>query len=400
MQLNFDGQLELEDEQTELKSSRIGEPGKKQPDEKKTVAEILDLANSHFAGLLNEPDKVLRQIWDELMVDPDITAAFNASNTWPELMNIVTAKFNEKVFDQIEQRLDLLNVLEKEQSLSMVLIGRFVDALYQNTQRNRSIPYDETALKEKILNSLSEEFAGVCGRCLRDLEEFVDTFFFVLNQSTLPSLDGVDDLIRTALNNIYCNPDLQQIEKRIYFNSLVSKYEAYLKKLYYLIKGEEIQNREGGDASMADSIFAFSSLRGLRNNPNAAFRKFAEYPEQLRQWRNQEAHLAPSASEAEVNAALHVVTAIYLYVTGNSITDLEENGRIQSFAYGLPAFPLKSKCGRHDGVPPLTRRNRPTLVQFARQGPGIGRRHSVHLRVGGLCSNPLQNGSDCRFQRV
>lgn len=328
LQLSYDGQLELEDEEAELKSSRIGEPGKKQLDEKKTVAEILDLANSPFAGMLNEQDRVLRQIWDELMVDPDITAAFNANNTWTELMNIVTSKFNEKVYEQIEQRLDLLNVLEKEQSLSMVLISRFVDALYQNTQRNRNIPYDEALLKEKILDSLSEDFATVCGRYLRDFDEFVGTFFYVLNQSTLPSLDGVDDLIRTALNNVYCNPDLQQVEKRIYFNSLVSKYEAYLKKLYYLINGEEIQNRDGGDASMADSIFAFSSLRGLRYNPHAAFRKFSEYLELLRQWRNQEAHLAPNASEEEVNAALHVVTAMYLYVTGNSITDLEAAQRL------------------------------------------------------------------------
>ncbi|MDE7025939.1 MAG: DEAD/DEAH box helicase family protein [Paramuribaculum sp.] len=330
MQLAFDGQLELEDESAELKSSRIGEPGKKQLDEKKTVAEILDLANSPFAGLLNEQDKVIRQIWEEVMVDPDVTAAFSANNTYTELMNIVRAKFDEKVYAQIDQRLDLLNVLEREQSLSTVLISRLVDALYQSTRRNNNLPYDEQLLKERLIDSLSDEFRSVCGRYLRDFEEFVDTFFFVLNQNSIPSLDGVDDLIRTALNNVYCNADLQPVEKRIYFNSLVAKYEAYLKKLYYLINGEEIQNREGStDTSMADAIFAFSSLRGLRNNPNVAFQKFAQYLELLRQWRNSEAHTSPTtSSDADVDAALRIVTSMYLYVTGNAITDLEANNTL------------------------------------------------------------------------
>ena len=35
IQLSFEGQLELEDEEKELSASRIGEPGKKKPDEEK-----------------------------------------------------------------------------------------------------------------------------------------------------------------------------------------------------------------------------------------------------------------------------------------------------------------------------------------------------------------------------
>ena len=46
----------------------------------------------------------------------------------------------------------------------------------------------------------------------------------------------------------------------------------------------------------------------------------------LRQWRNDEAHLSPNATEEEVNAAIKVVSTMYLYVVANSVTDLEVSG--------------------------------------------------------------------------
>ena len=48
--------------------------------------------------------------------------------------------------------------------------------------------------------------------------------------------------------------------------------------------------------------------------------------DKLREWRNDTSHNAPTASEKEIDAALQVVVAMYLYVTGNSITDLESAG--------------------------------------------------------------------------
>ena len=47
------------------------------------------------------------------------------------------------------------------------------------------------------------------------------------------------------------------------------------------------------------------------------------YMGKVRQWRNDEAHRAPITTDEEVNAAIKVLVAMYLFVTGNSITDLE-----------------------------------------------------------------------------
>ena len=77
---------------------------------------------------------------------------------------------------------------------------------------------------------------------------------------------------------------------------------------------------------MADAIHSFSCLWNLKYDQTETGQKFYRYLEILRQWRNDEAHIAPNAPEAEVNAAIKIVSAIYLYVTGYSITELEMAG--------------------------------------------------------------------------
>ena len=56
--------------------------------------------------------------------------------------------------------------------------------------------------------------------------------------------------------------------------------------------------------------------------------KFKVYLDLLRQWRNDEAHLSPNATDEEVNAALKIVTSMYMFVVGNNITDLEMAGAL------------------------------------------------------------------------
>ena len=328
IQLSFEGLLELEDEDTELKSTRIGEIGQKKEEDKKTVAEILDLANSPFANILDENDKILKQIWDAVLEDPEVTDAFHANNSYDILMNIVKEKFDEKIFEQIDKYMNLQTVLEKERTLSVTLIRKFVDALAERTAKGNNLIYDEAVLKDKIFASLKSDFDDICQH-MRGFNEFVDNLFFVLNCDSIPSLDGVDEMVKNTLNNLFTNPNLRLVDKRVYFNSLVAKYEAYLRKLYYLINNEEVQPYNNGTTTtdgLANAIHSFSCLWGLKNNPKSEYQKFSVYLDMLRQWRNDEVHLAPNASESEVDAAIKVVTSMYLFVTGNVITELEMAG--------------------------------------------------------------------------
>lgn len=325
IQMSYDGVIELEDEEAEINSPRMGEPTVMVPDEQRSLKEILDMVNSPYADILNENDVVIRQIWQEVMEDPEVNDAFRADNTYDALMSLVKEKFDEKVADQIERYYDFAEVMEKEKGFSMVLMERFVDALSRQTRRQQDLVYNEELLKEKIVKVMEPEFAEM-SKYMRPLYEVVEYLFFVLNAESIPKLDGINELVKDTLNQVYAAPSLRLVDKRRNFNQLITKYEAFLKKLYYLIHEEEIEGQYGADSSLADALHAFGSLWGLRNNPSPEYKKFADYLSMVRQWRNDESHLAPSASENEVERATTILVAMYLYVTGWSITDLEEAG--------------------------------------------------------------------------
>ncbi|MBR2238113.1 MAG: type I restriction endonuclease subunit R [Prevotella sp.] len=325
IQMNFEGQLELEDEKQTMKSSRIGEVGQKRDEDKLSIKEILNIVNSPWEQFLDENDKILKQIWDEILVDPEVTDAFNANNTWDILLNIVKDKFDEKIADQIEKYYNFAEVLEREKSLSLTLMRKFVEALAERTGKAAQLVYDESVLKECMIQAMGGILADVCSH-VRSLDEFVDELFFVLNQVSIPTLDGVNELIKNNLNNIYTNDQIRLVDKIQCFNSLVTKYEAYLKKLYYLIHDEEVEGQDGKQASLADSIHAFSCLWKLKYGHTEEAQKYSKYLQMLRDWRNDSSHTAPTTSEQEIDAAIQIVVAMYLYVTGNSITDLEMAG--------------------------------------------------------------------------
>lgn len=325
IQLSFEGSIELEDEPTELKASRIGEVGQKKEDEKKTVAELLDMVNSPFADILNENDKIIKQIWDDLLKDPEVIDAARAGNSYDVMINICKQKFDETIVNQIDKYLNFREILDKEKGFALTLIGKFVEALVMQANATSSLVYDEAVLKDKIAEAMAEEFEGVCQK-MRSLSEIVDYLFFILNTSSLPKLDGIDTLLREALNNIYTNPNITPVVKYAFFNSLVQKFEAFLKKLYYLINDEEINGRDGKDASLSDAVHAFKCLWDLKYAKDEDRKKFEAYLQKVRDWRNEEAHNAPDKNDSDIAVAIKVVVAMYLYVTAYSITDLEMAG--------------------------------------------------------------------------
>lgn len=325
IQLSFDGTIELEDEPVELKATRIGEVGQKKEDEKRTVAELLDMVNSPFANLLNENDKIIKQIWEELLKDPEVMDAARAGNSYDVMINICKQKFDDTIVDQIDKYLNFKETLDKEKGFALTLIGKFVEAVARQAAATSSFLYDEALLKEKLAEAQQEEMAGVCSKT-RSLAEIIDNLFMVLNTVSLPKLDGIDTLLKEALNNIYANPNLTPIVRYTFFNSLVQKYEAFLKKLYFLIYGYEIEGQNGRDAALAESLHAFKCLWNLKYATDDDGKKFSSYLQMVRSWRNDEAHNAPSSSDEEVNTGIKVVVALYLYVTAHSIRDLEMTG--------------------------------------------------------------------------
>ena len=315
------------------------------------MAELLDMVNSPFAALLNENDKIIKQIWEELLKDPEVMDAARAGNSYEVMMNICKQKFDDTIVDQIDKYLNFKEVLDKEKGFALTLIGKFVETVAKQAAATSSLIYDEAALKEKIVAAMQDEFAGVCRRT-RSLPEIVDGLFYVLNTASIPKLDGIDTLLKESLNNIYTNPHITQIVKYSFFNSLVQKYEAFLKKLYFLINGKELPKRDDGkDPALADALHAFKCLWGLKHSTDDDGQKFSTYLQMLRNWRNDEAHSSPITTDAEVDAAIKVSVALYLYVTAFSITDLEMAGHDTESKPNKPKEPTNFRLPDDDNLP-------------------------------------------------
>lgn len=119
----------------------------------------------------------------------------------------------------------------------------------------------------------------------------MDNLFRVLNTESLNTLDGVDSIVKESLNMLCMAEGLPANEKRMHLNQLLMKYEAFLKKLYYLINHKELKGKEPGkDATLSSAIFGIPSLKKLKYSEDPEVKAFSDRLDILRQLRNDEAH--------------------------------------------------------------------------------------------------------------
>ena len=138
------------------------------------------------------------------------------------------------------------------------------------------------------------------------------------------------------------------VDKFVAFNLLVTKFEAYLKKLFYLMKNREVQpmrstsgrlqgknegerlrvgeHRSGMDVTWANVIHDVKPLWQLKYSTDESKQRLYQWLLMVKEWRNSESHISPTATEQELNAAISIITTMYCYATGSCITDLEMNG--------------------------------------------------------------------------
>ena len=187
--------------------------------------------------------------------------------------------------------------------------------------------YHEGKLKDVLVSNYASEFE-VLGDRIRSMEEVVDNLFMVLNtKSGKDDLDGVDDILKDSLNMVCRAEGLKAIDKRQYLNSLLIKYESFLKKLYYLMYKKDVPfPPEDKNATLKHAVRAIDSLNRLYNTTNPVYKKFDDYLNILRDMRNTESHGSINISEMKIDAALRVVIDMYLFVTATNITNLEMAG--------------------------------------------------------------------------
>ena len=161
---------------------------------------------------------------------------------------------------------------------------------------------------------------------MRPLKMIVNTVFYVIDAKSIPSLDGVGLFLHSAFNSLY-KEGASVIDRFVAYNLLCTKFEAYLKKLYYLMNNEEVPPREPGqEVTWSNVIYGIEPLWQLKYSQEEGKQELYQWLLIVKEWRNSESHISPTASEKEINAAISIILTMYCYATGACITELECNG--------------------------------------------------------------------------
>ncbi len=200
---------------------------------------------------------------------------------------------------------------------------------------------------DKIRYSIKDILKGTLAdveQSMRPQEEVLDSVFYVLGKETLETLDGVGLFISRAFSNLFVK-EASIVDKHVAFNLLVTKFEAYLKKLYYLMEGKEVSPQyEGNPVTWKDVIHAVRPLWKLKYSEKPAYKTLYQYLLMVKEWRNNEAHISPTASEQEINVAINIVITMYFFATGSCITELEAGGHdVETHANIIPLNSRPSK---------------------------------------------------------
>ncbi|MGL5893860.1 MAG: type I restriction endonuclease subunit R [Bacteroidales bacterium] len=291
------------------------------------LSKIIDKVNLMYQGQFSESDRVIvESIYDKMVTVAQKRLTKQANNTDEKQFgeSIFPEIFDEIARDCYTDQMDSFVKLFENRDFYQNVMTQMAGAMYENFKKKEvDLPFTPEVFTQKLLKDIEVEFDEL-RQFMRPTTEAAEYLIKVITAQTTSKMDGVNDLLIDSFNRLYCQPNMKLVDKRRHFNTIVTKFEPFLKKLYYLINSEELKsNREDSMATFRDCIFGFQCLKGLKHNSDSRYQKFFSYLELVKQWRNDESHIAPSASAKELKSSIHIVATMYLFVVAHCITELE-----------------------------------------------------------------------------
>ena len=291
---------------------------------------IIDKVNTMFRGDFSEADRVMMEgIFNHIQKSAtkkmQKQAMGNDENQFVE--SIFPDIFGKAAQQCYTSQTDAYRKLFENQEFYQTLMKQMGHAIYERYREQEAKAYTIQNLQEKMIPLMREDFAGLAG-IGRTLEEAFGWMIDVLKVRSISKYNGLGDNILNALFKLYCSPNtLTLAEKRTYLKALVTGYEAYLKKLYFLITDKEVTDKNGSTeyAALSNALY-YMQLNRLQYSDEPIDQKFAQYVDILVNLRNDENHQAKSLDAKEVQLGIHVVTVMLIYVTFKNITELEMVG--------------------------------------------------------------------------
>ena len=130
------------------------------------------------------------------------------------------------------------------------------------------------------------------------------------------------------MDELFRRKKVEFVDKHVNSGNLSVKFEVFLKKIYYMLHGEELKSSEKGkNVTLATCIFAFPCLKKLRWSSKETEQKLSGYLDVIRNNRNTSdgngAHSSYLLTEQQLDDNIKAFTTLYLYVAGMSLNELK-----------------------------------------------------------------------------
>ena len=194
----------------------------------------------------------------------------------------------------------------------------------QEREESNRLTIDE--MKENVRELVKRNLRRCAGIPLT--QDVVRAFFNILSIPVHPSVDGVGLDVYKAMDELFGRKKVSFIDKHVHSGNLSVKFEVYLKKLYYMLHGEEIKpTEEGKKVTLANCIFAFPCLKSLRWSTKETEHKLSGYLDIIRNNRNTDegngAHASYMLTEQQLDSNIQAFVTLYFYVTGMCYEELK-----------------------------------------------------------------------------
>ena len=181
-------------------------------------------------------------------------------------------------------------------------------------------------MRESLRKLVADDLCKVPG--MPQVQQVVDGFLKILTVQTIPSVDGVGLDLYKAIDELFGRKKVNFVDKHVHSGNLSVKFEVFLKKVYYMMHGEEMRPSGNSDkVTLSTCIFAFDCLKRLRYSADETARKLSGYLNIIRNNRNTPdgngAHGSYLQTEAQLDGNIKAFATLYLYVTGMCYGDLK-----------------------------------------------------------------------------
>lgn len=159
-------------------------------------------------------------------------------------------------------------------------------------------------------------------------DEIVDGFFKMLNLRSLNHLDGLAFDMYKVFDELFARKKVSFVDKHCDLSTLLTKFEVFLKKVYYLCNGTEVPPKPGETkVTLGNCIYQFPCLNELKGLQRIKYRTMSGYLADLREGRNTQAgngaHYSMYLTEDKLDEKIKSVVTLYMYVAGNYLNELK-----------------------------------------------------------------------------